>query len=64
MMISLSTVALAAVRSKVLVLLLLVHCLLLPPIFMGVLCLVLVLLASRHRGEPVFIWNSGAFPLM
>ena len=36
----------AAVRSKVVVLLLLIHCLLLLPLFLEVLCLVLVLLFS------------------
>ena len=36
--------ALAAARSKAVVLLLSIHCLLLLPLFVGVLCLVLVLL--------------------
>ena len=36
----------AAVRFKTVVLLLFMHCLLLLPLFMGVLCLVLVLLCS------------------
>ena len=39
-------VAYAAVRSKAVVLLLLIHCLLLLPLFVGVLCLVLVLLCN------------------
>ena len=39
-------VAQAAVRPKVVGLLLLIHCLLLLPLFVGVLCLVLVLLCS------------------
>ena len=38
--------ALAAVRSKVLVLLLLIHCLLLLPLFVGVMCLVLDLMCN------------------
>ena len=41
-----SPVALAVVRSKVVVLLLLIHCLLLRQLSVGVLCLVLVLLCS------------------
>ena len=36
----------AAVHSKAVVLLLLIRCLLLPPLFVGVLCLILVLLCS------------------
>ena len=36
----------AAVRSKAIVLLLFTYCLFLPPLFMGTLCLVLVLLFS------------------
>ena len=38
--------AYVAARSKAVVLLLLIHCLLLIPLFVGVLCLVLVLLFS------------------
>ena len=40
------SVASAAVRSKAVVLLLLIYCLLLLPLFVGVLCLVFVLLYS------------------
>ena len=42
-------VASADVRSKVVVLLLLIHCLLLLPLLVWVLCLVLVLLCSTWR---------------
>ena len=36
----------AAVSTKVLILLLFIHCLLLPPLFVGVLCLVIVMFCS------------------
>ena len=44
---------LVAVRSKAVVLLLLSHCLLLLPLFVGVLCFILVLLCSNKR--PFFL---------
>ena len=47
------SVAWAAVHSKAVILLLLIHCLLLVPLFTGVLCLVLVLLCSRKRSGAV-----------
>ena len=54
-----AAVAKAAVRSRSVVLLLLIHCLLLLPLFVGVLCLVLVLLFSTLCPSSVAITLMG-----
>ena len=49
----------AAVHSKAVVLLLMIHCLLLLPLFLGFLCLVLVLLPSTLCPSSVAITLMG-----